>query len=552
MFSVSILTAGSNNVLESKSYHDNSSFIDDLRISANGISLNYSNIWQNGSSAYRIFDHIKFDVNASRFPDANMTVMQVEIDEETVRDYQMEWVTGTDNFTFVYIPEYDVPLGFHNISFIIMDDLKVQLNSQTTKTNITILSNYVTHLNRYEYARNETVYGEISVNDFGMYHFGWNVGVVDNDTENEDYYSNIFDLGNNITYFTFNIDDRLNMPDHEYYVKVNISDPLNNKIGATYIPFKVKNSIPRIVESTVEFSHDVLKREEECEINLQVADADPLTIPENITVTLKVTNSQGEELSPIILENNDDWTFTGTLKISKTQPIGIYQVQLEADDGYEGDAVYSRTLTIENNFPEIHDYWINGFTTQEQVSIKYGDDIGFTFNTTDIEDNYPEYITVSLLNENNEWYNITSKYRNGLEVIIRSEELITGVWYVYISATDSDGDMTSLLSDFGAGPKEIRIIPDELSGIVSWIALFVGLGFGILLGIAISYKILKTRMLMPQKTVEKKKKTSVKKVKKEEPKSKPEEVKEEEPITKSEEPEHKVSEPQRKIKRKLT
>ena len=552
VFTVSILTIGSYYELQTKSYEDNPIFIDNLRTSENGISLNYSNIWQNGSSAYRIFDNIKFDINASNFLGANATIMQVEIDDETIREYQMEWVSGTNNFTFTYTPEYDVPLGFHNISFIIMDDSKVQLNSQATKTNITILSNYVTHLNGYEYERNETVYGELSIDNFGMYNFGWKATLVDNDTESESFYSNIFDLGNNLSYFAFKIDDRLAIPDHEYYVKVNISDSLHNKIAATYIPFKVKNSIPRIIESSVEFSHETLKREEECQINLNVSDADPLTTPENITVTLKVINSQGEELSPIVLDNNGDWTFSGTLEISKTQPLGIYQVQLEADDKYEGDDVYSRTLIIENNFPEIHDYWINGFSTQDQVSIKYGDEISFTFNTTDIEDNYPAYITISLLDENNEWYNITRRYRDSLEIIIRTEELITGVWYVYISATDSDGDTTQLLSDFGAGPKEIRIIPDELSGVVSWFALFVGLGFGILLGIAISYKTIKSRMLLPQKTVEKKKKTSIKKVKKEVPKKKPEEEKEEETTTKTEEPEHKVSEPQRKIKRRLS
>lgn len=545
---VFIFSIGTNTEQNYIPYEENYISYDQLKISDNGISLNYSSIWQNASFAYRIFDRVKFDVNTSGFVGANATIMQIEFDEVTVKDYQMEWVLGTDNFTFTYIPEYNIPLGFHDISFIILDDSQVQLNSQATKTNITILSNYLTHLNNYEYERNETVYGELIVDDYESYHFGWKVTVVDNDTEDKAFYRNLFDLGNNLSSFSFKIDNRFVIPDHVYYIKVNISDPIINEVAATYIPFKVLNSVPRIIESSVDFSHDLLKREEDCQINLNVTDSDPLTTPENLTVTLKITNSEGEELPPLILDNNGDWTFNGSFKIAKDQPLGIYQVQLEVDDKYEGDGVYHRTLTIENNFPEIHNYWINGLSPQEQISIKYGDNLIFTFNTTDVEDKYPTYVTVSLLDENNDWYNITKKYKNGGELIVRTEELISGVWYVYISVTDADGDTTNLLSDFETGPKEIRIIPDELSGIISWITLFIGLIFGVLLGIAISYKILKSRMLLPQKPVEKKKKPSEKKAKKEVLEKKHEE----EVVDKTEETEQKATEPQRKIKRKLT
>ena len=82
----------------------------------------------------------------------------------------------------------------------------------------------------------------------------------------------------------------------------------------------MNNSIPEIIESSVSFSNNVLKREEECQINLNVTDIDPLTIPENITVTLYIVNSVGDEMSPIILDNNGDWTFSGTFKIAKNQP----------------------------------------------------------------------------------------------------------------------------------------------------------------------------------------------------------------------------------------
>ena len=550
-FTVSVLTVNYN-IKQNFAFtqHDENPIItDQLKNADNGMSLNYSKIWQNASSAYRLFESVKFDVNTSDFVGVNKTVMQFEMDNNSFREYQMDWVSGTDNFTFIYTPEYDVPLGFHNISFIIMDEFEVQLNSQMTKTNITIMSNCLGNLNKYEYARNEQVYGEIIVSNFGSYDFGWKVTIVDNNTENKDFYNNIFDLGYNISHFYFNIDERFKIPDHIYYVKVNISDTSSNIVAATYVPFKVNNSIPEIIESSVSFSNNVLKREEECQINLNVTDIDPLTIPENITVTLYIVNSVGDEMSPIILDNNGDWTFSGTFKIAKNQPLGLYRIKLEAKDTYSGVGIYTTILTITNNFPEINGYWINGLTTQEQVSIKYGDNLVFTFNVSDLEDTYPKYVSISLLDEDNNWFNITSKYKDGAEITIRSEDLVSGVWYVYISVTDSDGATTYLTSDYDMGPKEIRIIPDELSGILSWITLFVGLGFGILLGVAISYKIMKSRLVQSPKPVKKKKKSAEKKSKKE---KLIEEEEEKEIIAKTEEPEKDITEPQRKIKRKLS
>ena len=548
-FTVSLL-AVKYNVNQNLAQNDESmNLTDKLGTADNGMSLNYSKIWQNASTAYRLFQSVKFEVNTSGFVGVNKTIMQLEIDNSSVRQYQMDWVSGTDNFTYIYTPEYDIPLGFHNISFIIMDESEVQLNSQATKTNITIMSNYLGNLNKYEYARNEQVYGEIMVKDFGSYNFGWKVTIVDNNTENKSFYNNIFDLGNNLSHFLFNIDDRFKIPNHVYYVKLNISDSLSNKIAATYIPFKVNNSVPEIIGSSVDFSTHTLKREAECQVDLNVTDIDPLTTPENITVSLKLINSMGEELSPIILDNNGDWTFSGTFKIAKNQPIGLYRANLEAEDFYSGVGIYTTTLNITNNLPVIHGFWINDLSMQQQVSIKYGDKIVFTFNVSDIEDTTPKYVTVSLLNENNEWFNITSTYQSGTEIVIRSEDLVSGVWYVYISATDSDGATTNITSGYGLGPKEIRIIPDELSGIISWITLFIGLGFGLLLGVAISYRIMKSRSTRLQKPA-KKKKISLKKVSKKEKPS--EEVEEEEVTTKTEEPEKEITEPQRKIKRRLS
>ncbi len=520
-----------------------------LNVSGNDSFLNYSAITRNATSAYRVFDPIKFEVNTSGFSGANSTFMRIEFNDITPREYEME-KTGTDFFTYVYIPEYDAPLGFHNISFRIFDVSMVQLNDQTTKTNITIKSNYLGFVNHNEYQRNQNVYGEIIVTNFGPYIFEWNVAVVDSD--NESIQSTLYDLGMDIDHFTFNITDNFEMSDINYFVKINMSDTLSSKLAATYIPFKVLATVPTIVEASIDFSKNPLKRAEDCELNLNVTDIDPLTGPENITVTLKLKASNGQDLSPLTLTNNNDWTFSRTFSISINRPVGIYQVTIEAEDQYGAIANYTTTLNVLNNAPKIHNYWINSISIEQQVSVNYGNDLIFTFNVSDVE-NTIAYITVSLLDENNNWYNITNRYSANMELVIRTEELISGVWYVYLSVIDADGAKTDLTTDINIGPQEIRIIPDLISANLPWIALFSGLGIGIIFGFGFGYS--RYKSTSTKMTKEKQKASKGKAPKPIKPEKKQEQV----DIEKPDDTEYKTIEsetetttaPQRKIKRRL-
>ncbi|MBY9004587.1 MAG: hypothetical protein KGD73_11485, partial [Candidatus Lokiarchaeota archaeon] len=461
--------------------------------------------------------------------------------------------SGTDVFTYDYIAEYDTPLGFHNVSFGIFNVSEVQLNDQTTKTNITILSNYLGCVNSTEYERNQKVYGEVIVNDFGSYNFEWNVAVVDNN--NESLQSTVYNLGMNINHFTFDIDDRFEMSDINYYVKINMTDIPSSKLVATYIPFKVLATVPTIVETSVDFSIDPLKRGEDCELNLNVTDIDPLTIPENITVTLKLQAPNGQNLTPLTLTNNDDWTFSRTFSIEIDRPVGIYKATIEAEDQYGAIATYITSINIENNEPKIHNYWINTLTIEQQISVNYGDDLIFTFNVSDVE-NTIVYITVSLLDENNNWYNITNNYNPNMELIIRTEELISGVWYVYISVTDADGAITRFDADISIAPKEIRIIPDLISENLPWIALFSGLGIGIIFGFAFGYSRYKSTS-STKISKEKQQKASKGKSKKAPKQTKPEKKQQQPVDEKPDDKEDKTvksetkSDPQRKIKRRL-
>jgi hypothetical protein len=160
------------------------------------------------------------------------------------------------------------------------------------------------------------------------------------------------------------------------------------------------------------------------------------------------------------------------------------------------------------------------------------------------------YITIHLINEENEWYNVSTPYIEDMEFVIRTEELLTGVWYLYLSVTDEDLDTTYLTSDFGFGPQEIRIIPDLLSPALTWIGFVTGVLIGLLVGISIVYNFFKKKFeTAPKKPARVEKKQKKTKVKVEKPKKEPtSEVAKEEIQEDIEEPKQK---PQRKIKRKL-
>ena len=165
---------------------------------------------------------------------------------------------------------------------------------------------------------------------------------------------------------------------------------------------------------------------------------------------------------------------------------------------------------------------------------------------------------MALLNEEDEWYNITQVYKEDMTLSIRTVELITGRWYVYVYVTDSDGKTVGLDFDFGAAPQEIIIIPDTFSVILPWIVFFIGLGLGLAAGIGLGYfrlraKLRKEKEPYPKKDVGKQKKTTAPKKISESKKVQKEETKPEKPVKglKSSRDEKETKKPQRKIKRRL-
>ena len=518
-----------------------------LKSSDNGNpSLDYSSVYQNATTVYRLFESIQFDINASKFANPNYTVMQIHYSNNEVEDFNMDYVSGT-NFTYIYTPRYYDPLGFQNVSFSIYNISDSLLSSTVPITNFTITTNYLLLLNSTEYSRGETLYAELIVNDEPQpYDFDWNVTIVDSD--NETLQNNLFDVGNNLMQFSFELDDRFNYTNDLYYVKINITDASRNTNAPAYFPFKVLNSLPEIVVPSISFSKDPIKRAEDCTLNLNVTDDDTYTLPENLTVSMTIQTSIGELEGPIELTNNNNWTFTTTFSIDITKPVGIYQVHIGVEDQYGGKDNATVVIFVENNPPEIQGYFVNGLTMNQSVSVNYGEDLVFTFDVSDVEGTV-DYITVSLLDEQNNWYNISRIYIPGMKITIRTEELITGVWYAYVSVTDVDGATTYLNSDYGLAPQEINIIPDLLTPVLPWIAFSIGLLIGVLAGVGILYKKFKTKFIEIKEVPSKKPKKPSKA-----PKSAPSKkkvVKEEAEKVEAEETDEVTKEPQRKIKRKL-
>ena len=522
----------------------------EVKTASNGNpSLDYSAVSQNASIIYRLFESVKFNINASKFVNPNYTIMQIHYSNGVIGDFNMINVGGTENFTYTFKPGYNAPLGFQNISFLIYNVSDYLLSSSIPITNFTITTNYFISLDKTEYNRGDTLYAELVVNNYPQpYDFNWNVSIVDND--NETLQNVLFDIGNNFFQTSILIDDRFEFSDKTYYFKLNMTDDSSGTKEATYLPFTVLNTLPEISIPTVKFSKNPLKRAEDCKITLNVTDEDPATLPENLTVSMVIQTSTGEILAPIELTNHNNWTFSTTFSVATNKPVGVYQITIEVEDQYNGINAYTTSISISNNPPNILSYFVNGLSMNQSITLNYGEDLIFSFDVTDVE-NTIAYITVSLLDSEDNWYNITREYAPGMRITIRTEELITGIWYAYISVTDIDGATTYLNSDFGLAPQEINVLPDLLTPILPWISFSIGIILGVLAGVGILYKKFKTKSVDVKK-VPSKKSAPQKPTKKVKPVPSRKKDAEEE-IEKAEviDVEPPSKEPQRKIKRKL-
>ncbi|MEJ2249355.1 MAG: hypothetical protein P8Y70_04910 [Candidatus Lokiarchaeota archaeon] len=506
-----------------------------------GKQLPYSAIYQNNSLVISLFESINFTVDTSSFKNVSYTTLEINFNDNSTAEYNMTRIGATNNFTIAYTPDYSVPTGEQNVTFGIYDQNNILLNTRQTHTNFTVISNYYSaDFNKDKYYRSDSLYSKLFLKNISGYQFSWYTSIVD--STNEGSQNVLIDEGYGKNYVNFIISKQnFKVLDKNYYIKMEIEDIATSKTANVYFPFYVANSDPIIIANSTNLNPTSVFREKTCELSFNVTDKE--TNPVNITTTVKVTDPYGALKSYSDITNNGDGSFNLNFTIAKNEPIGRYQIEIIAFDQNDGSNTYTTYLNVKNNLPKINSYTVNGFGMNESVSVLYGKDIVFKFNISDVDDNIA-FVTVALINENGQWFNITRKYSSDLEISIRSIDLVTGNWYVYISATDTDGGTVNLTTNYNQAPQEIRIVPDIIGLILPWITLITGLILGGLIGIAIAYNVLKAR----QKTVkplEKEKRVKKPKIEKE-PKEEPKEVKEPEAEEKVEE----KSTP-RKIKRKL-
>ena len=251
------------------------------------------------------------------------------------------------------------------------------------------------------------------------------------------------------------------------------------------------------------------------------------------------------------MSNNYDGTFTYTFSVGIAYPARIYYYVIKTLYNLEEIEQCEGTINVKNNLPEIDDYEINDYGTDESISVNYGEDLVFEFDVFDIEG--VAYITLLLINEDDDEYEITREYESDLEITVRTAELITGTWEIYVYVTDTDGVTVGLDDDFDTAPQKITIIPDTLSNILPWIMLIIGLISGILVATGITYYTMKSKKLKykPEEKIEVLEKRSKKEKKPKKPEPTPTKLKPTKKLIEEEKPEKKELRKPRKIKRKL-
>ncbi len=504
--------------------------------------LNYGEITRNNATIYRLFESVNFTIDTFNLLYANNTIMQITFSNGSIRVYDMIYM-GDNKFTYDYKPEYNAPLGFQNVTFFVYNETNNLLNTEATYTNFTIVTNYMVNLDNSEYFIESNLNAELIVSNFKNYDFRWNLTIVD--SLNKTIQNEIVNLQRNLVQFNVLLANDTFNKNQIYYVQLNMTDKNSEIKGTAYFPFFVKNNNP-VFTSIINLSSEELFRTDECTISLNATDIE--TRPENLIANLYVTDSEGILLIEDTVRFRGQNLFSDTFTIPSTAPIGTYHINITLKDENGGENSKITSLIVKNNLPEIHGYTINGLSMDQKISIYYGRDLVFLFNVSDIEG--VAYIKVALINQNNEWFNISrAYYGQDTEITIRTIDLIGGAWFVYIYVIDTDGAVIGLIDDYDKAPQGIVIIPDVISIYIPWVVFFAGLGIGILVGVGIIYSYFKSKIM----DIPKSKRTEPRKISlKKKPKKEKEELKEEEleEIKPTKEVE-KEEIPKRKIKRKL-
>jgi hypothetical protein len=512
-------------------------------------ALPYWAVRQNATEIYRLFESINFTINTFNLgpSDADHATLQISFSNGSTKFFDMNFI-GNNKFRREYKPNYNAPLGFQNVSFLVYNTTNQLLNSHTTYTNFTIVTNYIANLNSSMYYIGDTVYAELLVSNFQTFDFSWNTTIVDSLDELIQNNTVIFDR--KIVQLSVHLKNETFRKNRFYYIQLNMTDKNSGRKETAYFPFYVRNNKP-LISSSINLSPEEVFRTEDFIISFNTTDIESNS--EDLIPWMYIYDAEGALVIQNRIAFDSNNLFSETFNIPANRPIGKYRVNVTLRDPHGAFSSKITYLTVKNNAPEIHSYNINGLNMDETISIFYGRNLVFSFNVSDTEG--IAYIKVALLNENDEWFNITRAYTGeNTEITFRTFDLIDGIWLVYMYVIDSDGAVTSLTDDYSKAPQAIRIIPDVISYYLPWILIFGGISLGLLVGIVATYSYFKSKV-EPQRITPKKKGAPAKKpVSKKKIKTRPSkeelEKKEVEEL-KSEEEKDKEDVPQRKIKRKL-
>ncbi len=515
-------------------------------------ALSYGAISQNATRIYRLFESVNFTINTFNLGDSDYAKMQISFSNSSTKFFDMIFI-GNNKFRCEYRPEYNAPLGFQNVSFLVYNDTQL-INSHTTYTNFTIDTNYMVNLYdelyeiSFEYYIEDILNAHIKVCNLSNYDFTWNTTIVD--SLDESVQNKTISFERNIVQFTVPLKNETFRKNQFYYIQLNMTDKNLGRKKTAYFPFYVRNNQP-IIASPINLSPEEVFRTDDFTISFNATDIESKS--EDLIPWMYIYDAEGELVRHNRIAFDSNNFFSETFNIPADSPIGKYRVNVTLTDTHGAFSSKVIFLTVKNNAPEIHSYSINGLNMDQTISIFYGRNLVFSFNVSDTEG--VAYVKVALLNENNEWFNITRTYiGENTEITIRTFDLIDGIWYVYIYVIDSDGTVISLTDDYDKAPQGIRIIPDIISYYLPWILFFGGISFGLLLGIVAAYSYFKSRgepqRITPKKKEMSAKKPSIKKKLKAKPIKEEPEKKEIEEL-KPEKEKEKEEVPQRKIKRKL-
>jgi hypothetical protein len=510
---------------------------------SNGLDpINSTNIYLNDTEIITLFDTVRIDLNTTQYSGVNYTEIQFIFADGTSFTDRMFPSVGT-NYTYNFTAPYNIPTGLQKIYFQIYNEVDVILNANETDTTFLVKSNYYNAAFAKEQVYLEDILSvSLSIQNTTEHNFTYNVAIVDNIDEPQ---TNLYipSPADNIDWFNVTVEESI-FPDLNrfYYIKVNLTEQTSSKVNATYFPFEVLNQNPTIIESTISYSATEIFRSatNNCRVSLNITDFEDH--PANLTVTLTLSDLfGGNELQYTLSQSG--FNFSTAFYVPFNYPIGTYKATITAEDLNNGVSSYVTDIEVKNNPPQFNLYMINGKLPSQPISVDYGDNIVFGFDITD-KDNDIEYITVTLMNEDNQFFTVSTVNKF---LSINSAELEPGTWYISISATDSEGTTINLSSDYGLAPQQIQIEANTLENLMPWITLAIGIIAGLLIGIVIAYKLLKRKRFREPSSGEEKKASK----EKPEKKRKKAEGSRDKETEKKEEEKAKEKKPKRRIKRRL-